>query len=90
MQFYYTQKRESHSYAQRSVTMGSRGMVASSQQLATLSGYKVLDKGGNAIDAAVAMVSTLSVVEPHSVGIGGDAFALIYIRQIDVRFGCAP
>ncbi|UCH20890.1 MAG: gamma-glutamyltransferase [Deltaproteobacteria bacterium] len=87
MQFYYTQKRESHSYAQRSVTMGSRGMVASSQQLATLSGYKVLNKGGNAIDAAVAMVSTLSVVEPHSVGIGGDAFALIYLAEDDKLLG---
>jgi gamma-glutamyltranspeptidase len=54
-------------------------MVASSQPLATLSGYKAMNKGGNAIDAAVAMVSTLSVVEPHSVGIGGDAFALVYL-----------
>jgi gamma-glutamyltranspeptidase/glutathione hydrolase len=53
-------------------------MVASSQSLATLSGYKALSKGGNAVDAVVAMVSTLNVVEPHSVGIGGDAFALIY------------
>ncbi|MBU4426606.1 MAG: gamma-glutamyltransferase, partial [Proteobacteria bacterium] len=77
----YTQKRESHSYAQRSVAMGPQGMVASSQHLATLAGYKVLLKGGNALDAAVAMVSTLNVVEPHSVGIGGDAFALIYLAK---------
>jgi gamma-glutamyltranspeptidase/glutathione hydrolase len=62
-------------------------MVASSQQLATLSGYKALNKGGNAIDAAVAMVSTLSVVEPHSVGIGGDAFALIYLAQEEKLMG---
>jgi len=61
--------------------MGKRGLVASSQQLATLAGYRTLTRGGNAVDAAVAMVSTLSVVEPHSVGIGGDAFALIYLRK---------
>jgi len=81
MEFSYTQKRESHSYAQRSVAMGPQGMVASSQHLATLAGYKILLKGGNALDAAVAMVSTLNVVEPHSVGIGGDAFALIYLAK---------
>ena len=61
--------------------MGTRGMVASSQQLATQSGYKILARGGNAVDAAVAMVSTLSVVEPHSVGLGGDAFALLYLAK---------
>jgi gamma-glutamyltranspeptidase/glutathione hydrolase len=61
--------------------MGTNGMVSSSQPLATLAGYKILLKGGNAVDAAVAMVSTLSVVEPHSVGLGGDAFALIYFSN---------
>jgi len=81
MDFSYNQKREWKSAAQRSVTMSPRGMVASSQQLATLAGYKVLSKGGNAVDAAVAMVSTLNVVEPYSVGIGGDAFALIYLAK---------
>ena len=81
MEFSYAQKRENNSFSQRSVVMGSRGMVASSQHLATLSGYKILSKGGNAVDAAVAMVSTLNVVEPHSVGIGGDAFALIYLAK---------
>lgn len=61
--------------------MAPGGMVASSQHLATLSGYKALSRGGNAVDAAVAMVSTLNVVEPYSVGIGGDAFALIYVAK---------
>jgi gamma-glutamyltranspeptidase/glutathione hydrolase len=78
MEFSYNQKREWRSPAQRSVTMGSGGMVASSQHLATLAGHKALCKGGNAVDACVAMISTLNVVEPHSVGLGGDAFALIY------------
>ncbi|MDI7261054.1 MAG: gamma-glutamyltransferase [Thermodesulfobacteriota bacterium] len=81
MRFAYTQKREWKSAAQRSVVMGGQGMVAASQPLATLAGYKILLKGGNAIDAAVAMVSTLSVVEPYNVGLGGDAFALIYLGK---------
>ena len=70
MEFSYAQKREWKSAAQRSVVMGTRGMVSSSQVLATQAGYKMLLKGGNAVDAAVAMVSTLNVVEPHSVGWG--------------------
>jgi len=87
MDFSYNQKREWGSAAQRSVVMAGRGMTASSQHLATLSGYKALSKGGNAVDAAVAMVSTLSVVEPYSVGIGGDAFALIYLAKEDKLIG---
>jgi gamma-glutamyltranspeptidase/glutathione hydrolase len=79
MEFTYNQKREWKSAAQRSVMMGSHGMAAASQPLAALAGYKILLKGGNAVDAAVAMVSTLSVVEPYNVGLGGDAFALIYL-----------
>ena len=78
MEFAYNQKREWKSAAQRSVMMGRHGMAAASQPLAALAGYKILLKGGNAVDAAVAMVSTLSVVEPYNVGLGGDAFALIY------------
>jgi len=81
MKFTYSQRREWKSAAQRSVLMGTHGMVAASQPLATLAGYKMLLKGGNAVDAAVAMVSALSVVEPHSAGLGGDAFALIYLAR---------
>jgi len=79
MEFTYTQKREWSSSAQRSVVMAPGGMVASSQNLASTVGYKILARGGNAADAAVAMGAVLNVVEPHSVGIGGDAFALIYL-----------
>ncbi len=87
MKFTYPHKRESKSSAQRSVMMGTRGMAAASQPLATLAGYRMLLKGGNAVDAAVAMVSVLSVVEPHSVGLGGDAFALIYLAGEDRLIG---
>ena len=54
------------------------GMVASSQPLATLAGVRVLMDCGNAIDAAMATAAVLGVVEPSSLGIGGDAFALFY------------
>jgi gamma-glutamyltranspeptidase/glutathione hydrolase len=54
------------------------GMVVSSQPLATLAGVRILLDGGNAIDAAVATAAVLGVVEPSSLGIGGDAFALFY------------
>ena len=81
MKFDYNFKREIGAFAQRSVTMAPKAMAASSQQLATLAGYKILAKGGNAVDAAVAMVAMQNVVEPHSVGIGGDAFALIYLAR---------
>ncbi len=81
MEFNYTNRRRWESAAQRSVVMGRRGMAASSQPLATQAGLRVLQAGGNAVDAAVAMLATLSVVEPHSVGLGGDAFALIWLAR---------
>jgi len=87
MEFTYYSKRQWENAAQRSVVMGTQGMVSSSQTLATLAGYKILLKGGNAVDAAIAMVSTLNVVEPHSVGIGGDAFALIYLARENKLIG---
>jgi gamma-glutamyltranspeptidase/glutathione hydrolase len=63
---------------QRSVVMARDGMVATSQPLATEAGVSVLKKGGNAIDAAIATALTLSVIEPTSTGIGGDAFLLYH------------
>ncbi|MGE3539565.1 MAG: gamma-glutamyltransferase [Candidatus Tectimicrobiota bacterium] len=61
---------------QRSVVMARNGMVATSQPLATEAGVSILKKGGNAFDAAIATALTLSVVEPMSTSIGGDAFFL--------------
>lgn len=63
---------------QRSTVMAREGMVATSQPLATEAGVSILKKGGNAIDAAIATALTLSVVEPMSTGLGGDAFFLYY------------
>jgi gamma-glutamyltranspeptidase/glutathione hydrolase len=51
--------------------------IASAHPLATQAGFEVLDEGGNAFDAAIAVASTLSVVEPQSSGIGGGGLFLL-------------
>jgi gamma-glutamyltranspeptidase/glutathione hydrolase len=66
---------------ERFSVFAKNGMVVSSQPLATLAGVRVLMGGGNAIDAAVATAAVLGVVEPASLGIGGDAFCLFYAAK---------
>lgn len=63
----------------RSMTLSSRGMVATSQPLATMAGIRILMEGGNAVDAAVATAAALNVVEPMATGVGGDMFALVWM-----------
>ncbi|KAF2726282.1 gamma-glutamyltranspeptidase [Polychaeton citri CBS 116435] len=64
--------------SRRSVVHSTKGIVASSQPLATQCGLEVLRKGGNCADAAVAVAAGLNVTEPGSTGIGGDMFCLFY------------
>lgn len=66
--------------SRRMVAYGTRGMVATSQSLAAQAGLDIIKKGGNAIDAAIATAACLTVVEPTSNGIGGDAFALVWTK----------
>jgi len=58
-----------------------KGVIVSKNELASLAGAKVLEKGGNAIDAAIATGYTLGVIEPQGSGIGGGGFALIYLAK---------
>ncbi|TBL70747.1 gamma-glutamyltransferase [Paenibacillus thalictri] len=58
--------------------IGTQAMVVSPHRLATAAGARILERGGNAFDAAVAVSSCLAVVYPHMTGMGGDSFWMTY------------
>ena len=67
--------------AARPVVMGRNGMIASGHYLASLAGARILQDGGNAVDAALATSLALSVVAPETSGPGGDIFVLLYMKK---------
>src|SRR5207344_430156 len=68
---------------EKKLAAGSRGMVVTNHPLASAAGAEMLAAGGNAVDAAIAALFTLSVVEPMMVGIFGGGLA--HIRLPDGR-----
>ena len=57
------------------------GIVAAPQFLASQAGARVLEAGGNAVDAAIAANSVMGVTQPYVNGMGGDLFAIVYRRR---------
>ncbi|KAL1614642.1 hypothetical protein SLS54_009612 [Diplodia seriata] len=64
--------------SRRSTVHSTKGIVSSTQPLATQAGIRILRQGGNCADAAVAVAAALNMTEPGSTGIGGDCFCLFY------------
>lgn len=71
--------------ASRAPAMGSGGMVVSTHRAAAEAGARILEQGGNAIDAAVATAFAVGVVQPFSAGVGGGAFALVRLEDGTIR-----
>jgi len=67
--------------AARPVIMGQNGMVSAGHHLASLAGVKILQEGGNAVDAALAAAFAMSVLKPEASGPGGDLFALVFMQK---------
>ena len=71
----------------RSMVISQNGIVAAESPLAAQAGVRVLESGGNAVDAAIATNAMMGVVSPMMNGIGGDLFAIVYDAQADKLYG---
>ncbi|MCF8360833.1 MAG: gamma-glutamyltransferase [Prolixibacteraceae bacterium] len=74
-------------FATRSEVIAQNGMVCTSQPLATQAALNILQKGGNAIDAAIAANACLGLMEPTGCGIGGDLFAIVWDAKTQKLYG---
>src|SRR5712671_4562014 len=71
----------------RSMVISKNGIVAAESPLAAQAGVRILESGGNAVDAAIAMNAMMGVVEPMMNGIGGDLFAIVYDAKGNKLYG---
>jgi gamma-glutamyltranspeptidase/glutathione hydrolase len=71
----------------RSMVISRNGIVASESPLASQAGVRILEQGGNAVDAAIATNAMMGVVEPMMNGIGGDLFAIVYDAKANKLYG---
>jgi gamma-glutamyltranspeptidase/glutathione hydrolase len=74
-------------FASRSETIATNGMVCAAQPLAVQIGIGVLEAGGNAVDAAIAVNAALGLMEPVSCGVGGDLFAIVWDAKSRKLYG---
>src|ERR1700680_921283 len=71
----------------RSMVISRGGIVAAESPLAAQAGGRILERGGNAVDAAIATNAVMGLVEPMMNGIGGDLFAIVYDAKANKLYG---